>query len=100
MSIDESVLNVFSPVELEQNQPNPFNQTTWIKFALKKSGKVNLEVFDVLGKKVATLYKNEEFREGDFDYIFNATAYNLKAGIYYYSISCDEYTLTKKMIVY
>lgn len=100
MSIDESQLNAFSPVNLEQNQPNPFSQTTWIKFELKKSAKVNLEVFDVLGKKVAALYEDEEFNEGNYDYIFNAASYNLKSGIYYYSISCDEYTLTKKMIVY
>ncbi len=100
MSIDESGLNAYSPVELEQNQPNPFNQTTWIKFSLKKAGKINLDVFDVLGKKVAALYNNEEFHQGNFDYIFNATAFDLKPGIYYYSISCDEYALTKKMIVY
>ncbi len=100
MGMDESQLNAYSPVNLEQNQPNPFSQTTWIKFQLKKSAHVNLEIFDVFGKKVATLYKNEEFHEGNYDYIFNATAYNLKAGIYYYSISSDEYTLTKKMIVY
>ncbi|MCX6296719.1 MAG: T9SS type A sorting domain-containing protein [Bacteroidetes bacterium] len=100
MSINESSLNAFSPVELEQNQPNPFIQTTWIKFGLKKSATVNLEVFDVLGNKVATLYNKEQFNEGDYDYIFNATAYNLKSGIYYYSISCNEYVVTKKMIVY
>ena len=100
MSINETGLNAYSPVELEQNQPNPFSQTTWIKFELKKAGKVNLEVFDVLGKKIASLYGNEEFHEGNYDYIFNATTYNLKPGIYYYSITCDEYALTKKMIVY
>ena len=100
MSIDESKLNAYSPINLEQNQPNPFSQSTWIKFGLKKSAKVNLEVFDVLGKKVATLYKDEEFNEGTYDYIFNASAYNLKAGIYHYSISCDEYSVSKKMIVY
>lgn len=100
MSIDESGWNANSPVELQQNQPNPFNQTTWIKFSLKKNGKVNLKVFDLLGKEVATLYEKEEFPEGDFDYIFNAQTYDLKPGIYYYSISCDEYATTKKMIVY
>ena len=100
VSIDESALNAFSPLELEQNHPNPFNQTTWIKFKLKSEGHVNLEILDVLGRKVATLYKNEAFHEGNYDYIFNATAYDLKAGVYYYSISSDEFVITKKMIVY
>ncbi len=100
VSIDESALNAFSPLELEQNHPNPFNQTTWIKFKLKSEGHVNLEILDVFGRQVATLYKNEAFLEGNYDYIFNATAYDLKAGIYYYSISSDEFVITKKMIVY
>ena len=67
---------------------------------MKKPEKVNLFVYDLLGNKVATLYENEQFNEGNYDYIFNATSYNLKSGIYYYSLSCDEYEQTKKMIVY
>ncbi|MGZ6519704.1 MAG: T9SS type A sorting domain-containing protein, partial [Bacteroidia bacterium] len=91
LGIDESHLNAYSPVDLEQNEPNPFNQTTWIKFNLKKAGKVNLDVYDVLGHKVASLYNNEQFNDGNYDYIFSASAYNLKAGIYYYTLGCDEY---------
>jgi Secretion system C-terminal sorting domain len=100
LGIEESALNAYSPVSLQQNEPNPFNQTTWIKFDLKKSAKVNLKVYDVLGHEVATLYENEAFNEGQYDYIFNATAYHLKPGMYYYAITCDEYNTTKKMIVY
>jgi hypothetical protein len=100
LGIDESSLNAYSPVDLQQNEPNPFSQTTWIKFNLKKSAKVNLDVYDVLGHKVASLYNNEAFKEGNYDYIFNASTYNLQAGVYYYSLSCDEYKVTKKMIVY
>jgi hypothetical protein len=100
MGIDESSLNAYSPVELQQNEPNPFSESTWIKFNLKKAAKTNLNVYDMLGHKVATLYDNEQFREGNYDYIFNASTYNLKAGIYYYTLSCNEYQITKKMIVY
>ena len=89
-----------SPIELLQNFPNPFYQTTWIKFKLKKTENVNLYVYDVLGNSVATLYENEIFNEGGYDYIFNAALFNLKPGIYYYSLSCDEYQRTEKMIVY
>ncbi len=100
LGIDESSLTSYSPLELKQNFPNPFKENTWIKFDLKKSTKVNLFVYDVLGNKVATLYENEQFNEGNYDYIFIASSFNLKTGIYYYSLRCDEYEQTKKMIVY
>ncbi|MCE3280055.1 MAG: BNR/Asp-box repeat protein [Bacteroidetes bacterium] len=99
LSMDEPMRNNYSPV-LQQNSPNPFQENTWIKFDLKKTGTVDLIVYDILGNKVATLYENEKFPEGNFDYIFNASAYNLNQGIYYYSLRCDEYRVTKKMIVY
>ena len=100
VGIEESSATAFSPVELLQNSPNPFNQSTWIKFNLKKSAKVNLNVYDELSHKVAVLYENEQFNEGNYDYIFNPAPYNLAAGVYYYSLSCDEYQTTKKMILY
>lgn len=99
LSVDEPAATAYSPL-LEQNSPNPFTDITWIKFNLKRSCSVNLSVYDVLGNKVATLYENEKFDEGNFDYIFNATANGLRPGIYYYTLVCDEYQLTKKMIVY
>ncbi|HEY4800909.1 MAG TPA: T9SS type A sorting domain-containing protein [Bacteroidia bacterium] len=89
-----------SPIAFLQNSPNPFYHTTWIKFKLKKTENVNLFVYDVLGTKVATLYQNEKFNEGSYDYIFNSSLYNLKPGVYYYSLCCDEYRRTEKMIVY
>ncbi|HEY0029638.1 MAG TPA: T9SS type A sorting domain-containing protein [Bacteroidia bacterium] len=100
IGIEESQLNAYSPVELAQNAPNPFTQITDIRFILKKDGNVSLSVYDAFGKKVAMLYENERFKDGSYDYIFNASAAGLKPGIYYYSLQCDEYRSTKKMIVY
>jgi len=100
LDINELNNHTSSPIEFLQNSPNPFHQTTWIKFKLRKTENVNLYVYDVLGNKVATLYENEKFNEGGYDYIFNANLFNLKSGIYFYSLSCDEYQREGKMIVY
>lgn len=100
LGIEDPIMRAYPPIFLEQNNPNPFNTQTWIKFNLKNSGLVNLCVYDVLGNEVATLYENEKFKEGNYDYIFNASVYDLKAGIYYYSLVCDEVRVTKKMIIY
>lgn len=100
VGVIEPISNNHSQVCLEQNEPNPFNSTTWIKFNLKKPGTVDLFIYDVFGNKVATLYSNEKFKEGNYDYIFNAAGYNLKTGIYYYSLKCDGVMVTRKMVVY
>jgi hypothetical protein len=99
LGLNGKIMNQASSIGLCQNSPNPFSQNTWIKFNLKNASKIDLDVFDILGNKVAILYENEQFKSGDYDYIFNASSYHLKPGIYYYTLSSDEYQITKKMIV-
>ena len=58
---------------LDQNYPNPFNPTTNIKFAIEKSSSTEVSVFDVLGRKVATLVNNEELTPGYYSVRWNGT---------------------------
>jgi probable HAF family extracellular repeat protein len=90
--------NLYVPKEykLEQNYPNPFNPSTIIRFALPKASNVNLEVFNILGERVATLVNREMiagFHEINFD------AAQLSSGIYIYRIIADRFVETKKMIL-
>lgn len=71
---------------LEQNYPNPFNPATNIRFGLPEAGQVQLIVYDLLGRKVATLV--DGFREpGYHDVVFDAG--HLSSGMYIYRISAD-----------
>ena len=81
---------------IEQNYPNPFNPVTNIKFALPKSSIVKLSVYDVSGKEVAALL-NEFKKSGT--YIFQFDASSLSSGVYFYKISADNFTDTKRMIL-
>ncbi|MCX6149142.1 MAG: T9SS type A sorting domain-containing protein [Ignavibacteriales bacterium] len=82
--------------QLSQNYPNPFNPTTKIRYTLPSSGYVTLKVFDVLGKEVATLVK-EEKPAGEYIAEFNASV--LSSGIYFYQLKAGSFIQTKKMIV-
>ncbi len=65
---------------LGQNYPNPFNPTTTIKYQLAEDGIVALQVFDVLGREVATVAKGFA-PTGFYSATFNAE--NLASGMYF-----------------
>jgi photosystem II stability/assembly factor-like uncharacterized protein len=81
---------------LSQNYPNPFNPSTTIKFALPKSGNVTLKVYNALGKEVETLV-NEVMGAGNYEVSYDAS--KLNSGIYFYRISANGFTDTKRMML-
>lgn len=85
---------------LEQNYPNPFNPSTVINYYLAEAGNVKLAVYDVLGRETAVLVN--EFKEKGNHQIDFTTArnnLNLSSGIYFYTISVNDFIKTKKMTV-
>jgi hypothetical protein len=81
---------------LSQNYPNPFNPSTTIKFALPKSGNVTLKIYNSIGKEVETLV-NENMGAGSYEVSYDAS--QLNSGIYFYRISANGFTDTKKMML-
>ena len=91
---NEPVSNMPTAVELHQNYPNPFNPSTTIAFGIPQTGKVTLEVFDILGRKVATLLNNENKPAGRYTLRF--TAHNLASGMYIYRLQAGNTIITRK----
>lgn len=81
---------------LGQNYPNPFNPSTKIGYSIPVEGFVNLDVYNSIGQKVATLV-NESKTAGTYEVNFDAA--RLSSGIYFYKISSGNFTETKKMIL-
>jgi hypothetical protein len=81
---------------LEQNYPNPFNPVTTINYAIPKAGKVELKIYDVLGREVAVLV-NEFKQAGSYKADFDAS--NLASGVYLYTLRSGDFTASKKMIL-
>jgi hypothetical protein len=79
---------------LGQNYPNPFNPSTTINFALPQSSDVQIVVYDMLGKAVATLV-NKNHTAGQHTVTFNAS--QLSSGIYFYQIKAGSFIETRKM---
>ncbi len=83
--------------ELEQNYPNPFNPTTNIRFTLANATDVTLEVYNLLGQKVATLLQNEKMTAGQHSHNFDASS--LSSGMYLYKISTPNFVQSRKMML-
>lgn len=80
---------------LKQNYPNPFNPATQISFGLPGETRVLLEVYNLLGQRVATLL-NERRSAGYHSVRFDAAG--LPSGLYLYRLTAGETSLFKKML--
>jgi hypothetical protein len=90
---------------LQQNYPNPFNPSTSIQYAIGSTQFVTLQVYDLLGREVATLV-NEEKPAGSYNAQFTMNnlpagrqGVQLSSGIYFYKLQAGDFVETKKMIL-
>ena len=81
---------------LFQNYPNPFNPTTTIQIAAPERAFVRMEVFNVIGQKIATLVQ-ENMSAGFHKVQFDGAAF--PSGIYFYRVSANAFVETKKLML-
>ncbi len=79
---------------LHTNFPNPFNPVTRINFDIPRYSLVTIKVYSVVGKEVETII-SESLKPGV--YSVNYDAGNLAAGIYFYRLTSDKFSQTRKM---
>ncbi len=89
-------------MKLYQNYPNPFpkglggNPGTNIKFQIWQHSFVKLEIFDSLGKRISVLC-DEQLNPGVYSYSFSVNTNKISSGIFFYKLTVDNYSVTKKM---
>ena len=90
-----------SGYRLEQNYPNPFNPSTSIQFALPAKSHVKLEVYNLLGRKIATI-TDHIFESGTHTVNWdgkNSSGEQSASGIYFYRMEAGQFEQTRKMIL-
>jgi flagellar hook assembly protein FlgD len=83
-----------SEFALAQNYPNPFNAQTMISFSLKERDQISLEIFDILGQKIETIFDGQ-LEAGVHSFTWNASS--ASSGIYFYRLKAADGTKTERM---
>jgi hypothetical protein len=98
LSTDHSGESDILPAQfvLQQNYPNPFNPVTKISYSIDRTSNVSLKLFDVRGGLVETLMSNR-VQAGSHDYILDAS--DLSSGVYFYTMTVNDVSETKKLIL-
>lgn len=81
---------------LTQNFPNPFNPATHFRFSVPDLGFVTLKIYDVIGREVATLVK-EEMKPGNYTIRWDAS--NFPSGIYFSRLVAGTFSATRKIVL-
>lgn len=92
-----SIVEVPKQFVLWQNYPNPFNPSTEIKFSVEATDRTALEVFNVLGQKVATLF--DDVAESGQYYKVRFDGGNVASGVYFYRLQGGTRSELKKLIL-
>lgn len=95
-SVQQSSLIAPSTFSLSQNFPNPFNPSTIISYQIASLGNVSLNVYDLLGREVATLV-NEVKSPGSYIATFDAA--HLPSGVYFCRLQTSSFTETKRIVL-
>ena len=104
----ERILNLLIPkrTTLLPNYPNPFNPETWIPYQLSKSSEVTIHIYSVngtlirdlaIGQKPAGIYQSR-IRAAYWDGK-NNLGERAASGIYFYTLTADEFKSTRKMLI-
>jgi hypothetical protein len=88
-------------LELQQNFPNPFNPETTLEFTLPNAVYVRLDIYDLLGRRVATLVQGN-IAAGAHRLVWNGKlegGANASSGVYYCRLTTENQTLSRKMLL-
>ena len=85
-----------SPV-LYQNVPNPFNRETLIRFELPSDSPIQLSIHDITGRLIRRV--EGSYSKGIHEVRFDKGDLGQYSGILYYTLSCGDFTATRKMVV-
>jgi hypothetical protein len=94
--IIEEISEIPNQFFLSQNNPNPFNASTTIRYDLSTGSDVTLDIYDILGRKIETLVDGWQL-PGAHSIVWDAEG--VSSGVYFYRIQAGEYVQSKSCLL-
>jgi len=82
---------------LDQNYPNPFNSETNVRYSVQKRAKINLGIYNILGRHVKTLVDSEH---GAGEYFLSFDGGDLSSGVYFLNMHADDDKVSSKKMIH
>ena len=101
VDVKEANNSIPDEFNLYQNYPNPFNPSTTIRFSIPQEAKVNIKVYNILGKEITQLL-NEIRRSGEYEISWNgrdSKGNQMPSGVYFIKLVADKYNKTIKAVL-
>jgi len=93
-SADGSIAKTYS--DAVNHYPNPITSQVTFEFSVETASKCTLEIFDISGKKIKTLFQNISFEQGSYSVPFELS--DLTNGVYIYTLTRGDKQVTKKLV--
>lgn len=97
IEVRDNIEIVSNEIVLQQNQPNPFSNSTSVSFTLPVAAKATLSVYDINGKKVTSV--TNQYPLGTSTIELSADNFTTTGGVFYYKLESNGLVATKKMIL-
>ncbi len=100
-NFEDPIIDIPVQTQLHNAYPNPFNPSTTISYTLKKPANVEIEIFNIAGRKIwnKSISHNQS---GNYNVVWkglNSRGKEVVSGIYYYRFTSGKYTETRKMVL-
>lgn len=102
-SVKDNLHNSALPTSfrLYQNSPNPFNSSTAIKYQLPKPSHVRIEIFNIIGQKIATIVDRKQ--NAGYSIVHwdgkDTRGQSVGSGVYFIKMSTDAFTQSNKILL-
>lgn len=90
--------NEGTPFSVENSAPNPFNESTVFSYKIRVPSQLTLEVHDVMGNKVTSVFENKYHRPGKYMERFYPANFHLPSGIYYFILRGNNMNKQRKIV--